>query len=498
MTQALRRGGTLVGSEPWAKAALAVAVLTLGVFGFVYLQHALALVLFPYDWDQGEGYDAWSAWLIDRGQWPYSGNQAFPYYSSNYPPLWSYVVSIVMAWAGPGLASGRAVSTIAAVGCAAVAGSAVWFQTRTAWAGLGAAGLVFASPYVFHTTPLARVNALTVLFALLGVWAFERPTNRRLAWGTLALLLALFTKQTAADAAVACLGFVLLTRPRAGLAVSIVLGAAGFSLLAAFNVLTGGAFWLNVVSGNANPFEARQLFDYAVNFALIHPLPLALAAWEAASAMRRRAWDPWTLYFLASGVAALGVAKLGAGESYFLGFVASGAVLASRRLVRLLASPPITRGRPVWAVAALLLVAGQAVLYAHGPLALGGVLVDRGLQAPLLGRTPTAKDRQAGDAIVAAIRRLPGPALSEDPSFAVVAGRPVVANTTHLRNLYDAGLWDPTPLVADLQAKRYDTVVLNAQLYPQPVLDAIGRHYYLAQTVQLNGFTYQVFYPGAD
>jgi len=78
--------------------------------GFSLANGSLALELVFHQ--QGEGYDAWSAWLINLGQLPYTSNAEFPYYSSNYPPLWSYVVSIPMAWLGPGLASARLISII--------------------------------------------------------------------------------------------------------------------------------------------------------------------------------------------------------------------------------------------------------------------------------------------------------------------------------------------------------------------------------------------------
>ena len=90
-------------------------LLLLGVYALIYAQFAIQLTRFPFDLDQGEGYDAWSAWLINLGQLPYTDNAAFPYYSSNYPPLWSYLVSIPMAWLGPGLLAARVVSTLSAV-----------------------------------------------------------------------------------------------------------------------------------------------------------------------------------------------------------------------------------------------------------------------------------------------------------------------------------------------------------------------------------------------
>jgi len=175
-------------------------LLLLAVYAGVYLQFAAQLASFPFDLDQGEGYDAWSAWMINLGQLPYTTNADFPYYSSNYPPLWSYLVSIPMAWLGPGLAAARLVSTISAVAAAGVLGIAAQRLSGRPLAGALAAGFFLASPYVFHTTPLARVNSLALLMAVIGLTLLERPTRRRVLLGSLALVAALFTKPTAVDA----------------------------------------------------------------------------------------------------------------------------------------------------------------------------------------------------------------------------------------------------------------------------------------------------------
>src|SRR5436190_2847106 len=142
------------GIELWPIFAL------LAMYGLVYVQFALQLTGFQFDVDQGEGYDAWSGWLINVGQLPYTNNATYPYYSSNYPPLWSYLVSIPMAWVGPGLGAARIVSTLAALAAACVLGlSARRLAKGSVLAGILAGGFFLASPYVFHTTPLARVNA---------------------------------------------------------------------------------------------------------------------------------------------------------------------------------------------------------------------------------------------------------------------------------------------------------------------------------------------------
>jgi hypothetical protein len=218
-----------------------------------------------------------------------------------------------------------------------------------------------------------------------------------------------------------------------------------------------------------------------------------MAIAEVVWLVRRGSWSPWALYALTSGVSMLGVAKWGAGESYFLGVIAATSVLAAAWIARFLGSAPAPSLRLVLGGALLI----QAVLLSHAGLsAVLPWLPDRGLQGAQLGRTPTVEDVEAGELITARVRRVSGPALSEDPSFAVAAGRPLIGNATHLRNLYQAGLWDPRPMVDDVRAHKYAIVILDAELYPEPVLTAIGQFYFQDQTVHMHGATYHVFLPG--
>ncbi|MGI9148135.1 MAG: hypothetical protein ACR2IK_16535 [Chloroflexota bacterium] len=482
---------------PGARYAFEVwpALLLLLVYAGLYVQFAAQLAAFPFDLDQGEGYDAWSAWMINLGQLPYTSNADFPYYSSNYPPLWSYLVSIPMAWLGPGLVAARVVSTIAAVVTAGVLGIAAQRPSGRALAGALAAGFFLASPYVFHTTPLARVNSLALLAAVVGVTLLEQPTRRRVVLGSLALLAALFTKPTTVDAVVAGVVAVLMRQPRLGVLSMSLISGLGLAGLGTFMVMTHGAFWLDVVAGNTNPLDVAQLESYLTNFSVLHCVLLAMAAAECVWLLRRRVWSPWPLYALSASLGALTVAKWGAGESYFLGAIASISVLSAVWVGRFLDSMPPVRLR--WGLGTALFI--QTLLFSHAGLSEAFAwLPDRGPQSAFLGRAPTAQDTQAGQLLVADIRSAPGPVLSEDPSFAVTAGRPLLANATHLRNLYLSGLWDPAPMVSDLRAHRYAMVILHAELYPEPVLDAIGHFYFLDRSLLVKGATYHVFLPGTQ
>ena len=471
------------------------ALALLAVYGLFFVLFALRLSAFPFDIDQGESYDAWSGWLLNIGQLPYTDNEQFPYYSHGYPPLWSYLVSIPMAWLGPSLGAARALSSLAALLAASLLGVTAWRLGGRAATGVLAATLFLASPYVFHTTPLARVNATMLLLALLALWALERPSPRRVVLGSLLLVAALFTKPTSVDAVAAGLGYVLLVRPRLALLGAAVVVGVGGVMAVALQAASGGTYWLNVLGGNSSAFDLEQLRDYVLNFGLLHAVLLGLAGAEIVARLRQRRLSPWVLYLPAAVLLALAtVGKTGAGESYFLQTLAAASVLAALRLTSL-----IERARGWFEPALAAAFLAQAVLLAHGPLSdMAPWLPDRGPQSQFLGRAPSAQDVLAGQSIVDLVRRAPGPALAEDASFVIVAGKPLVGATPpSLRNLYHAGLWDPTPLVADLRAHRYAIVVLNAELYPEPVLAAIGQFYFQDRAIRMNGSTYRVFLPGS-
>jgi hypothetical protein len=515
------------GATLWA-----LAVLALIFYLLVYVSHTANLAAYPYDLDQGEAYDVNSGWLLAQGRPIYTDNQRFPYYSSNYPPVYSLLLASIIGVTAPTLASGRLLSAVATLLAAVVIAVAVGGRTRNGLASLTAGLLFIASNYVFHTTPLARVNGLALLFAVAGLAccdAWERSGRgsrgegraggdqeasvaRRTArsghdgrapsgWGWLAgaavfFLLALFTKQTMIDAVGAGLLAVVLRRFRVGVGLGLVVGVVGAAGLLALNVASAGAFWLNVVVGNVNPFDTKQALDYYRNFLELHLIIVGLAGWQVVAAIRSRTVGAFEIYWLFSLMLAVSAGKWGAGESYFLAPIAASAVLAGQAVARLHWQ---AESRPVMLVAVGGLLLMQAVLFAHGPLyRLGPILADRGAQASVLSRRPGEAEVVAAVDLVDLLKRADGPVLLEDPGYGLAVGKEVVGNATHLRNVHQAGVWAPDGLVADLRERRFAWVVLNAELYPEPVLEAIGRYYYLYEEYEINGTLQRLFAPGEE
>ena len=113
----------------------------------------------------------------------------------------------------------------------------------------------------------------------------------------------------------------------------------------------------------------------------------------------------------------------------------------------------------------------------------------------LLGRLPTAADTAAGMEITRLILQGETAAFSEDAGFNFQAGRDIVTNPTQLLNLYNNNQVDLTEMLAMLNDQAFDTIVLRAQFYPPPVLDAIGQQYQTTDLVQMNGFVYCIMRP---
>ena len=56
----------------------AVAVLAYLGYLFVFVLYAVDLFQWPFDYDQGEGFELYDAILYSRGEWPYKDNAAYP------------------------------------------------------------------------------------------------------------------------------------------------------------------------------------------------------------------------------------------------------------------------------------------------------------------------------------------------------------------------------------------------------------------------------------
>ncbi len=501
----------------------AVALLTFIAYLAIYLAYAAALFRWPYDYDQGEGFELYDAILYRQGEWPYRDNAAFPFYASNYPPLFHLLIVPLLPILGPRLVAGRLVSLLATLVTAATIGGIVRRETH-GWLLPTLSGLAFlSSNIVYQIGPLCRLHPTMVMFETLAVAAIagfqdRQHGTRNLLLGLFFLLCAGYTKQLAVFSVAAALGFVFLRDVRKALLAGMGLAVVAGGLFLLLDRFTDGQWMINIIQANVNEFDYRQTLLFLGQWLRLHPLLILCAAGLLVYELFWGRLSVYALWFAFAVGMGLLSGKWGAGPAYFVTSTAAACVMTGRALGHLTAALPRRWPRAASALQLLVPLAFllQAAFTVHlptdgplfGPLARLLGVADRPVQGDCatfryydsggytqLGHRLTADDYQGGERIMDYVRQSDGPPFSEEAAFSLLSGRPVVTNPTQLLNLYWNGLLDTSEIVRRIEAEEFGVVIFRAQFYPQPVLDAIGQHYRPVEHVCMNGFYYHILLP---
>jgi hypothetical protein len=525
---------------------MAAALLILVGYLAVYVGYGLNLMAFPFDYDQGEGFELVDTIFFSRGEFPYRDTNVYPFYSSNYPPLF-HVIAAPFVWVfGAAYWYGRLLGFLATLIAAAAISYAVYRESQHRAIAL-ASGLAFlASNTIYHIAPLFRQHMTMVMFETLAVVVLcnvneiddQRTRRRVLLTGLIFILAAGYTKQLAYATAIAAFAFLFIRQPRRAVIWGIGFGIVGVAIFVWINVATDGQWWLQTIAANVNDFIPDQTFGlYRLWFGL-HGFLIVPAVLLVLYELYFGRLSIYALWFVAAvGNAALS-GKWGAGDSYFATAIAATCVLSGIFLARTAARawrfPPnyltrialpilrpvrsIARPFAVLAVIAVPLIYigyGRAVLHLPTTIAPYNVIADvLGVEANALngfydsagriaggyadiGHWTTQADIDAGWQIVERVRNAPGDVLSEEAAFNLHAGKPVITNPTQLLNLALNGMFDSSALIALIESQHFGLIVMRAQFYPVDVLQAIDRNYEHAESIPMNGFNYLILQPRA-
>lgn len=501
------------------------------LFSFlIYLLYTANLLAFPYDYDQGEGFEVYDTVLFSRGELPYRDTEVYPFYASNYPPLFHVMAAPFVWFFGPAHWYGRLLGFMGSLVSAGAIAYAVYRDgSGHRWIA-ALSGLAFlSSNFVYHIGPLYRQHTMMVTFETLAIVtlasAFPRRDRRGIAVGLLLLICAGYTKQLAAISAVGALAWMFLRAPRRAIRWSLGFAAVGMGVFLWLNVASGGQWWIQAILANVNDFIVEQALGLFILWFKLHGLLLAPAALLVVYELyfdRLSIYGVWfVLAALFGGVAA---GAWGAGDSYLVTSVAAACVLSGLFFSRLLAKNWQLRG--LFGVATLSKVGSAGLIlvpllylgYARATLKLptDGVFapianalgVEANAQARFydsasylvggyarIGYFLGEEDHAAGAEIVRLIQETEAPVLSEEAGFSLAAARDVVTNPTQLRNLDRAGLFQGDQLISMIDRGEFGLIILRAQFYPPSVLEAMGRRYQHRETIHMNGFDYLILYP---
>ena len=535
--------------KPGIRALLTVNRLLLGAallimigYFLIYSVYAVNLIQFPFDYDQGEGFELVDTVMFSQGQWPYQDTETYPFYSSNYPPLFHLMAAPFVWLFGPAYWYGRLLGYLGTLVTAGAIGYAVYREGRNRWIAI-LSGLAFlASNTIYHIGPLFRQHMMMVMFETLAVVVLatvneiEAAGKRRrmLALGLGLIIAAGYTKQLAYATAIAAGAFLFIRQPRRAVVWGIGAAVVGAGIFWGINQATAGEWWLQTISANVNQFIPDQTAGLFRLWFGLHGFLIVPAILYVLYELYFNRISIYSLWFIAATANSVLSGKWGAGDSYFATAIAAMCILsglfASRTLNRdwtfydnilnRLFIRPFRRFAPLLASAGWVIIPvvyigyGRAVLHlptqgaVFQPLAqvlgvegnaFNGQFYDSagriaGGYADI-GHLTTQADIDAGWRIVQMVRDSDKPVLSEEAAFNLLGGKDVVTNPTQLLNLANNGLFTGTKLIEMIQNQEFGLIVLRAQFYPGKILEAIGGAYDRVETVPMNGFEYLILRP---
>ncbi|MCC6612037.1 MAG: hypothetical protein IT320_01090 [Anaerolineae bacterium] len=520
---------------------LAVATLLLGFLLVVYVAYAFNLISFPFDYDQGEGFELIDTIMFSHGQFPFRDSNVYPFYASNYPPLYHVIAAPFVPLFGTAFWYGRLLGFLSSLIAAGGIGYAVYRAGRHCWIA-GLAGLAFlASNTIYHIGPLFRQHMMMVMFEVLavillaGVNEVVDKTRRRwiMLLGVLLLLAAGYTKQLAAFTVIAVFAWLFIRQPRRAAVWGIGFGLAAAGIFVWLNLATDGEWWRNVIAANINRYNLDQTLGLYRLWFNLHGLLIVPAALFVVYELYFDRLSIYSIWFVvAIGVGAAS-GQWGAGDSYFATAIAAMCILSGIFAARTLRGEwtfpanylsralifPLRRFAPVVLAAGALIIPTIYLLYAlavfhmptDGPL-FGDLARAINLRPNTdyafydsagriaggyadIGHFTTQADVDAGWRIVEEVRNAQGEVMSEDAGFSLMAGRQPVGNPTQLLNLWMNDLLDSSALIDMIDERAFGLIIFRGQLYPVEVLQAIAANYERYEIIEMNGFEYMLLRP---
>ncbi len=470
LRQGRRRWGEPVEARRPDRAAALLWALVLAILFWglaCYAAYAVAVLLTPRGLNYSEGL-IWQQALWMFGAHAYGDISHPPFLVFEYPPVFHVLLRGLIALGVSGLLAGRALSLAATLACAVLAGTLAWLASDRPGRSLAAmaAGLLpFTLLPVISWSPLLRVDMLGLAFTYGGLVLAALSWRRQslLVPAMLVLVAACYTKQTFLSAPCAVLAAAALRDWRLALRAGVVALAAGLIVLGGLSWLTQGGFLRHILLYNINRFSLADAAGHAMELLKAYPIFAALAAggWVcgAVALSRRTRLAGWRallaqdsqactlllllIYAVTCTPTLLLAGKSGAAINYFLEYLCLGCVWVG------------WLGGAAWASPTRLAL-GVPVLLALQTCPVPGAIGD--LRAAQL----TASRDQQDQALLARLRDVPGPLLSDDMVLTLRAGRSVDLEPAILAQLAQEGVWPERRLLDLLAGHRFGAVITAA------------------------------------
>ena len=341
---------------------------------------------------------------------------------------------------------------------------------RDRLAGAVAAAAWWSLGLVAFWGSLVKPDMLAVALGLGGLWwLVSRPPGQT--WYALPFFLAAFyTKQTAIAPAVAAIAWLLLTRPRMGVAFGAAYASGAIAPSFALNLLTGGGYYYHMYTVHDLPWFGDRFQEFLRGFvsaygAFAVPGVVALAVgtvvWLAnrvrgRSEARRQEGSVLLLFYLAmSLVVAVGTGTLGGNHNHLLDLAAACSMGLGMGVALARGALP-WQARPALAVVALLVLAQVPALF-RTPTWLGLEL-----------RVPPEQVTEGMTNVFQYVTNNGGPAYSDNVGLLLITRKKLWSTDpftqTHATKY---GRWDERKLVAAIRERQFSQIILRIDAFKE-------------------------------
>jgi len=477
--------------------------MALSVAVAIFLLYTCLAIFHPYPLDYGEAPLVDQAVRLATGENIYRTDLSTPPYTiSNYPPLFVLILAPFVKLFGPTFLAGRAISTLSALASATFLSLIIYSQTKHRLAAATTGLFLLANPYVTHWSGLLRIDLLALAFSTAALYVLtKKPASRpHVIVGALLLVAAIFTRQSYALAAPLAafvslwfqpslqgshdatngrwprfLSFDAIPGRRRALELAAMVGGLVLLLFFILNTITHGGFYFNVVTANVNEFDMEQLEWHLSQVRDKAPILLAISgACLLLAHGKLRFWPLVASYLIGATLSGLTIGKIGSNVNYFLELSAALSLVAGAAIA--------WTGEHRWLRAILLILLSLQVgllIQSTSDDYIGQLLERRGFSHEL---------RELEDLVAGT----EGEVLADEyMGLITLQGRRLYIQPFEVTQLVNAGLWDQSAFVENIQNKEFPLVLIHhfpgfavyESRWTPEMLSAIEKNYTLSHTL---------------
>lgn len=433
-----------------------------------YFHYAYQMIIFPFDFDIGEGFCLQRAVALSQGESIYAPINQEPYTVMNYPPLFEVFLAGLVKIFGPKLLLGRIISVFATVISGYFIGRIVLHMTGKRIVAAIAGLLFFCSGWLKSWSVLCRVDMLSLSLTLAGLSLFmdeeKRNQVKYLLLSALCFVGAIFTRQSAIAAPLACSLFLIIRhyspehwyktrnvlKGKDGDLESAfrflgILVSMGFSIFILLLIMTKGEFWNHITTYTVGFFSWAEYISWLKRFLYAHGVAVFLSAIFMVYSIVNRRVAAVFFFWIFSFLVTITSGKHGAAVNYFLEFWAANCILMG--LVLAAASNKFTFS---WRSVIVKFFVIACVIF----------------QLHILYRlsdhtTPSDEYEASGKLITDLIRNVRGDVISEYAGYMIQNGKKMIFQPFAMTQLIKRGLWDQSFMLKDIESNRFDLIIMS-------------------------------------